>query len=123
MGKYKPLKSPAVCVYCKRKTVCHAYHVSCQECSERRDICAKCRGADEIVQDFCAPEASVNTGRKPDAENMCAEYATGMKERQRRTFLRLAGRGFSVDEALEKISSLRSQDGSETISECDEGDP
>ncbi|CAM9868746.1 unnamed protein product [Discosporangium mesarthrocarpum] len=40
--KYKPLKQPATCNDCHKKTVTAAYHKICRLCARERRVCAWC---------------------------------------------------------------------------------
>lgn len=40
--KYKPLKHPASCSYCRNKTIVSAYHQACPSCAAEREICPSC---------------------------------------------------------------------------------
>ena len=40
--KYKPLRVPGSCNYCRKKAVTAAYHVACRPCAQEKAICAWC---------------------------------------------------------------------------------
>mmetsp|Transcript_13958 Transcript_13958/g.34084 ORF Transcript_13958/g.34084 Transcript_13958/m.34084 type:complete len:197 (-) Transcript_13958:198-788(-) len=40
--KYKPLKAPRRCGSCEQKKITRAYHVLCNGCRQKRNVCAKC---------------------------------------------------------------------------------
>eukprot|EP01080_Neovahlkampfia_damariscottae_P000705 gene705-8957_t len=47
--KYKPLTQPRKCNLCAQKTVKLAYHIICDPCAEKLDVCAKCMNS-EVFQ-------------------------------------------------------------------------
>lgn len=40
--KYKPLTVPKRCTRCQEKVIKDAYHVICNPCASRAEVCAKC---------------------------------------------------------------------------------
>jgi hypothetical protein len=51
--KYKPLKDPSKCQYCKERKVVYAYHQICQDCAQERDVCSKCLKHEELTARYC----------------------------------------------------------------------
>jgi hypothetical protein len=97
--KYKPLTTPKKCVKCGQKRVIRAYHIVCEDCAVKWKICAKCLEARDILNCY-----------KSQIEDKTPEvFLQGLKERQRRTYLRLLSQG-------KNPLSEMSIDGSEEIS-------
>uniref|UniRef100_A0A6V3DVU9 Uncharacterized protein n=1 Tax=Heterosigma akashiwo TaxID=2829 RepID=A0A6V3DVU9_HETAK len=91
--KYKPLTQPAVCRFCKQKTVTSAYHSACKPCAKQRRICAFCCESNEIVKED-----------DKDADQKLAELDEQNKHlplRQRKTMMRQAEREMQGEEARE----------------------
>ncbi|KAJ2364397.1 hypothetical protein IW150_006489 [Coemansia sp. RSA 2607] len=87
--KYKPLTAAKKCVGCAQKRVNKAYHVLCDACASERGVCAKCLEAHEIVE-------GINVRTAQDAlreEQELERKLSGMRERQRRSYLRKLARG------------------------------
>ncbi|KAL4705013.1 hypothetical protein ACJJTC_009801 [Scirpophaga incertulas] len=75
--KYKPLAAPRKCTGCEQKTIKHAYHLLCINCSSKKKVCSKCGKSFEEIH---LEENNVG----PDIEHMLK----GIPERKRRTVLR-----------------------------------
>ncbi|KAJ2808838.1 hypothetical protein H4R20_000580 [Coemansia guatemalensis] len=86
--KYKPLTAPRKCVGCELKKVRKAYHVLCDDCAGERGVCAKCAEKAEIIDE--SPKTSQEAANEQQAVE---QRLAGMRERQRRTYLRRLERG------------------------------
>ncbi|ORZ39975.1 hypothetical protein BCR44DRAFT_97083 [Catenaria anguillulae PL171] len=87
--KYKPMTQPKKCVSCEQKTVKESYHIMCNPCAHKKNVCAKCGESKEIVE-------GVNTVTPQEMNAQRQEYEIKLRmltERQRRTFLRKLARG------------------------------
>ena len=49
--KYKPLTQPRKCNLCEQKTVKAAYHILCDPCADKLDVCAKCMNSEVFQSD------------------------------------------------------------------------
>ncbi|KAJ1675619.1 hypothetical protein EV182_000914 [Spiromyces aspiralis] len=99
--KYKPLTAP------KKWKVKKAYHILCDDCAHARQVCAKCTQKDEIVE----VENPHDTSKQAEAERRELEAKlAGMRERQRRTYLRKLERG---EIQVQDIPDISKDDGDE----------
>eukprot|EP01113_Clastostelium_recurvatum_P039254 TRINITY_DN5979_c0_g2_i2.p1 TRINITY_DN5979_c0_g2~~TRINITY_DN5979_c0_g2_i2.p1 ORF type:complete len:277 (+),score=114.16 TRINITY_DN5979_c0_g2_i2:81-911(+) len=85
--KYKPLTVPGRCQSCDQKTVRRAYHVLCDECAVKEEICAKCCKSSVVKKPITTDEQ-----KKEEQARLRVELAN-MTERARRTFYRKLERG------------------------------
>jgi hypothetical protein len=94
--KYKPLKDPAKCADCNERTVKLAYHTLCSKCASLRDngkgVCPKCCLSKEIIHEA--------TSDLQQNEIIDMLTNTGVKERHRRTILRLWEKNEATDEEI-----------------------
>ena len=86
--KYKPLTTPATCRDCKEKTVVYAYHVLCEPCRKKKDVCAKCEKGEEIIN-----EDEPSIGEQQRLEQHISEHLKLFRERTRRTIMRKIEKG------------------------------
>ncbi|KAJ2609469.1 hypothetical protein H4S08_004039 [Coemansia sp. RSA 1365] len=86
--KYKPLTAPRKCVNCELKKVRKAYHVLCDDCAGVKGVCAKCAEKAEIIDE--SPKSSQEIAKEQQAVE---QRLAGMRERQRRTYVRRLERG------------------------------
>ncbi|KAJ1735782.1 hypothetical protein LPJ61_000379 [Coemansia biformis] len=87
--KYKQLTVAKKCVSCQLKKVKKAYHVLCDDCARAKDVCAKCAEKAEIIADSSAAAQQDSAA----AEQELALKLEGVRERERRTYLRKLERG------------------------------
>mmetsp|Transcript_15290 Transcript_15290/g.22880 ORF Transcript_15290/g.22880 Transcript_15290/m.22880 type:complete len:155 (+) Transcript_15290:57-521(+) len=80
--KYKPLTVKRRCTECKQKAIIHAYHTVCKQCAIKKDICAWCKKANEIVNPMATKK------QLKERENAQQEMLESMSERERRTYYR-----------------------------------
>ncbi|KAJ2452971.1 hypothetical protein EV183_002556 [Coemansia sp. RSA 2336] len=86
--KYKPLTAPKKCVACQLKKVKKAYHVLCDDCAASKRVCAKCQESSHIV------ESSAKTAQDvAEEEQLVKQKLAGLRERERRSYLRKIERG------------------------------
>eukprot|EP00123_Amoebidium_parasiticum_P009376 comp19430_c0_seq1/m.22541 comp19430_c0_seq1/g.22541 ORF comp19430_c0_seq1/g.22541 comp19430_c0_seq1/m.22541 type:complete len:240 (-) comp19430_c0_seq1:98-817(-) len=96
--KYKPLTQPKKCVGCEQKAVTKAYHVLCDPCALKREVCGKCLEKKEVV--------TVNTKTQSEIaqdENDLKNKLRLMSERKRRAFFRAVERGEDENECADRI--------------------
>ncbi|KAJ1653268.1 hypothetical protein IWQ61_006579 [Dispira simplex] len=86
--KYKPLTVPRKCVHCEQKKIKDAYHILCQDCSTKLQVCAKCREGHDIVKSDEKTDAELHKENQ-DIEHVLSK----MSERERRAFRRKLERG------------------------------
>mmetsp|Transcript_25067 Transcript_25067/g.65361 ORF Transcript_25067/g.65361 Transcript_25067/m.65361 type:complete len:218 (+) Transcript_25067:182-835(+) len=123
-NKYKPLRVPASCEYCKKKTVKHAYHKACLPCAEAKGVCAMCKTKGDVVD---LPTSRVEELREQQQREAELRH---MKERVRRTYLRklqreeeAAGGGPSTDRDGSATESAEGDPADEGGGMVDSGDP
>eukprot|EP00056_Hartaetosiga_gracilis_P004286 m.73610 g.73610 ORF g.73610 m.73610 type:complete len:222 (-) comp11776_c1_seq7:1849-2514(-) len=80
--KYKPRTKPGICRLCERRNVTFAYHVICTECSNEKNICAKCEKKDEEIEKVISQREIEQQEAKEQARLVM------MKERERRSYFR-----------------------------------
>ncbi|CAH8668720.1 unnamed protein product [Heterobilharzia americana] len=103
--KYHQLTNPKACVKCNEKTVKQAYHIVCKPCSSALKICCKCGKPNESIN-------FEDTERQEDTDQKFIDALKNVRERERRTLLRLAHSNQSTTEVgstitdKEKPSSL-----------------
>jgi hypothetical protein len=91
--KYKPLKDPGKCADCLQRTVKLAYHTLCPGCAEKRGtVCAKCCLSRDIIQE--------EKSNLEENDVMDMLLASGVKERHRRTILRIWEKNEATDEEI-----------------------
>ncbi|KAL8610756.1 hypothetical protein ACOMHN_016739 [Nucella lapillus] len=90
--KYKPLTQPATCTHCHQKKVKKAYYTACQPCAKSLGVCAKCAAKKDIVKEFLPDERT----QKAEETKMEQEIKL-LRERDRRTLLRLQATGKLLD--------------------------
>ncbi|KAI8622048.1 hypothetical protein BC830DRAFT_1250153 [Chytriomyces sp. MP71] len=98
MGQYKPLTVPKKCVSCSQKTVREAYHILCNACAGKDNVCAKCQKPEEIMPNTAGKTPAEILLDKQNEERLLSL----MTERQRRSYMRKLERG--DDEGASKIS-------------------
>ncbi|BHF84654.1 hypothetical protein SprV_0902780500 [Sparganum proliferum] len=84
--KYKPLTQPKSCIKCGQRTVKRAYYTICDSCAEGLKVCGKCGEAKDIV--IPPPDS-----RQVEEEKFFEQNLRGMRERERRTLLRIMQSG------------------------------
>ncbi|KAJ3031528.1 UNVERIFIED_CONTAM: hypothetical protein HDU68_003064 [Siphonaria sp. JEL0065] len=89
MGQYKPLTVAKKCVSCSQKTVKEAYHILCNPCANKKNVCAKCQLPEEILPSSAAKTPAEIQLEKQNEERLLA----AMTERQRRSYHRKLERG------------------------------
>ncbi|KAI8321282.1 hypothetical protein GQ54DRAFT_304890 [Martensiomyces pterosporus] len=87
--KYKQLTAAKKCVSCQLKKVKKAYHVLCDDCAADKGVCAKCMEKAQIVEGHKPKTSQEVLKEEQDLEQKLA----GMRERQRRSYLRKLERG------------------------------
>ncbi|VDL95622.1 unnamed protein product, partial [Schistocephalus solidus] len=87
-------------IKCGQRTVKRAYYTICDSCAESLKVCAKCGEAKEIVIPPPNP-------REVEEEKLFEENLRGMRERERRTLLRImqSGDQEKMAKVTEKIKS------------------
>ncbi|KYQ92581.1 hypothetical protein DLAC_06571 [Tieghemostelium lacteum] len=85
--RYKPLTVPGKCNKCQQKTVKRAYHSTCDDCSIKNNICAKCNEPKGIINKIVSKE------EQDKEQAQIREALKSMTERQRRTFFREVEKG------------------------------
>ncbi|EGC36673.1 hypothetical protein DICPUDRAFT_150772 [Dictyostelium purpureum] len=80
--KYKPLTVPGKCNNCHQKNVKRAYHVYCDECTLKLQVCGKCAKPKDIINDITSKEV------QDKEQAQIREAVRDMTERERRTFYR-----------------------------------
>ncbi|KAJ2078834.1 hypothetical protein H4R24_004193 [Coemansia sp. RSA 988] len=113
--KYKPLTAPRKCVGCELKKVRKAYHVLCDDCARDKGVCAKCAEKAEIIDE--GPKTSQETAKE---KQTVEQRLAGMRERQRRTYLRKLERGEIT--AADILNASQSSDDSDNDSSDSEAD-
>ncbi|UJR20989.1 hypothetical protein I4U23_024091 [Adineta vaga] len=97
--KYKPLTQPKKCVRCLQRNILRAYHIICDDCGVKDNLCCKCgQNPDAPIE---RPVPAVEEEREQ------VEFETDVKmlrERQRRKFHRLMKQGMSGEEALAQVN-------------------
>ncbi|KAI3647106.1 hypothetical protein MP228_007327 [Amoeboaphelidium protococcarum] len=109
--KYKPLTQAKKCPDCDEKSVKEAYHVLCQACAQKKDVCAKCLQSKEIVEDL----SQIDTDKEVEKlKELC--LSSNLPERKKRTYLRRLER-----DGLEGVAglSLEAADGNDSDLESD----
>ncbi|KAJ2846667.1 hypothetical protein IWW36_004239 [Coemansia brasiliensis] len=86
--KYKPLTVPKKCVGCQLKKVKKAYHVLCDDCAASKGVCAKCQENAHIVENTSKTSQDV-----AEEEQLVRQKLAGLRERERRSYLRKMERG------------------------------
>nr|VZH94016.1 unnamed protein product [Spirometra erinaceieuropaei] len=96
--KYKPLTQPKSCIKCGQRTVKRAYYTICDSCAESLKVCGKCGEAKDIV--IPPPDS-----RQVEEEKFFEQNLRGMRERERRTLLRImqSGDEEKMAKAAEKV--------------------
>lgn len=94
-GKYKQLTEPSKCNDCGKRAVRQAHHTLCTDCSKKRNVCAKCcKTTDTII--------GGNVDQEAEERKQLEEALKTMRERDRRTLLRMMAAGGSVPKRLSK---------------------
>ncbi|XP_034936182.1 uncharacterized protein [Chelonus insularis] len=84
--KYKPLKAPSKCTKCDQKCVKHAYHIMCESCALKLEVCPKCGEQTEIIKSEVKEEVLI-------LDRELRLLLKKLPERKRRTFYRYMKRG------------------------------
>ncbi|ORX67097.1 hypothetical protein DL89DRAFT_52140 [Linderina pennispora] len=87
--KYKPLTAPKKCVSCELKKVKKAYHVICDDCAQKKGVCAKCLESNSIVDTHNPKTSEQVLKEEQDLERRLGN----MRERERRSYMRKLERG------------------------------
>ncbi|KAJ1927614.1 hypothetical protein FBU59_007208, partial [Linderina macrospora] len=87
--KYKPLTAAKKCVSCELKKVKKAYHVICDDCAQKKNVCAKCLESKSIVDTHNPKTSEQVLKEEQDLERRLAN----MRERERRSYMRKLERG------------------------------
>ncbi|TGZ70725.1 hypothetical protein CRM22_003039 [Opisthorchis felineus] len=95
--KYRPLSQPTICLKCGQKTVKRAYYTVCAPCIDNLHVCGKCGNPEEVV----IPRSSKTQ------EQINREFEKGLeglRERERRTLLRIAENSSQAEHTAEHLS-------------------
>ncbi|KAJ1895593.1 hypothetical protein LPJ66_004495 [Kickxella alabastrina] len=117
--KYKPLSVAKKCVWCQQKKITKAYHVVCDGCARERVVCAKCLENKNIIEGINAKTPQDIQKEEQELERKLG----GMRERQRRSYMRKISRGdMKISEVPEPADSDDENDDFEYTDSEDEGD-
>ncbi|KAI9136496.1 hypothetical protein BKA69DRAFT_1103798 [Paraphysoderma sedebokerense] len=111
--KYKSLTTPKKCVGCEQKTVKDAYHVLCNPCATKKNVCAKCQQSAEIVEENVMTPAELNR-----QQQLFEAKLKTLTERQRRSVLRKQEKGLLTEE--DKLKILAQPDDDDDFSDFDD---
>ncbi|PVV04144.1 hypothetical protein BB560_001361 [Smittium megazygosporum] len=87
--KYKSLTTAAKCVSCQQKNVKKAYHVLCDDCASKKNVCAKCMENKEIFVEEKKSSEEQEAAEQQEIEQKLQYF----RERERRSYLRKLERG------------------------------
>lgn len=92
--KYKPLTTPAICLFCEMRTVYKAYRRICDSCSEGKKSCAKCC---EPIEEYAKPSHRRNDPLfKNRKDNPLADIMKDFKLRHKKTIERKFNDGHTL---------------------------
>ncbi|KAI9357990.1 hypothetical protein DFJ73DRAFT_794171 [Zopfochytrium polystomum] len=117
MGQYKALTAPKKCVSCALKAVKFAYHVLCQPCADKQQVCAKCQLPEE------SPSIAPKTPAQVLLEKQQEESVrASMTERQRRSYLRKleAGDEEGAERIVDKVRNGGGRRGDDDFDDFDD---
>ncbi|KCV72312.1 hypothetical protein H696_01708 [Fonticula alba] len=91
--KYKPLTTPKKCVSCEQRAIREAYHVICDDCCRRDNVCSKCLKPRALVED-----GGLTHAERQRLEEEERHHIQSLRERERRSYLRNKERGDKNDD-------------------------